>query len=369
MALTPRIDKFEIIISNQCNLRCKYCFVEKASKIMTLENVKKACDFINAYPSVTKECKVALFGGECLMNFDLVKECVLRLNKSFIIILYTNAILLDKEKLHWLAQFPNVTYNFSLDGDKYAHDKNRVYPDGRGSFDDVVARLKDYSEVYKTPLGRLGCKSVVAPDSFDGLMSTLKNIEEVPCYLSYCLARDPNTWEMDKMDYYEERLNEIADYYIEHFDDIEDKFDLFAWQIEVASYPRDYSCSAAKAEQLTIAPDLTLYPCAYFLSHDRKYALGTVDTGIVNYEAFENIRSSKMSTTPECQKCELYIHKTCLGMCPGAVAAYSGGPLDTVIPEVCEIYKVLRRVSFRVHETLRTKPNYLKIFTRQLNHV
>ena len=369
MTFTPRIDKFEIIISNQCNLRCKYCFVDKTSMVMTLEDVRKACDFINSYPSITPQCKVALFGGECLLHFDLVKECIMRLNKNFVIILYTNAILLDKEKLRWLAQFPNVTYNFSLDGDKYAHDKNRVYPDGSGSFDDVVERLKEYCEVYKTPLGRLGCKSVVSPDSFDGLMSTLKHIDEVPCYLSYCLARDPFIWDMNKMDYYEERLNEIADYYIEHFDEIEDKFDLFVWQIEVASYPRDYSCSAAKAEQLTIAQDLTLYPCAYFVSHDKKAALGTVETGIVNAEAFANIRSAKMSTIPECINCELYTHKTCLGHCPGAVAAYTGGVVNTVIPEVCEIYKILRRVSFRVHEALRTKPNYLKIFTRTLNHV
>ena len=359
--LTPYIDKFEIILSNQCNLQCKYCFVHQEKKVMSLEDVHAACDFINNYPHKSRDCMVALFGGETLLHFELVQECIKLLSKELHVVIYTNAILLDENKLTWLLQFPNISYNFSLDGDRYAHNLSRVYHDGRGSFDDVIKSLQTYSNFYRTPIERVCCKSVIYPSNIMGIMSTMQNIETVTCKLSQCLARDPGVWKMEDMSLYEEQFNTLANYYIKNFDRIQNKMDLFIWQVELMTCSREYSCDAARCAQLTIAPDLNLYPCSYFVSNDKDSILGTVHSGIINVDLCNKLKTAFMPDIEECKNCELYKNRSCLGQCIGAVSAYTHGErFDVVIPEFCEIMKILRKISLRVHKELFSNPKYLK---------
>ncbi|MBQ3928761.1 MAG: radical SAM protein, partial [Clostridia bacterium] len=138
-----------INISHDCNLRCEYCFAAKGDFgqgrcLMPLETAKKAIDFIIANSGTRRNLEVDFFGGEPLMNFNVVKQTVAyarsiekQHNKNFRFTLTTNGLLLDDEKIAYLNQeMSNVV--LSLDGRKEVNDRLRVTPNGKGCYDVIV---------------------------------------------------------------------------------------------------------------------------------------------------------------------------------------------------------------------------------------
>lgn len=142
-------------ISHDCNLRCKYCFGDSGEyhgkrELMNFKVAKSAIDYLINNGLKTDEFIVVFFGGEPLMNLELLKQTVeyckkkqKELNKRFSFSVTTNATLLNDEVIDYLIN-ENFHVLCSLDGYKEANDVNRVFEDGSGSYDIVIENIKKY---------------------------------------------------------------------------------------------------------------------------------------------------------------------------------------------------------------------------------
>ena len=129
-------------LTNQCNLRCKYCFTDHNSRKMSLNTLKQAIKFGTEKCSVKR---ITFFGGEPMLEFEnLIKPIVKWVEEEKIDISFgmtTNGTLLDEEKIKWLFEH-NIGFLLSIDGNKESQDYNRPQINGEGSFDLVQNNLK-----------------------------------------------------------------------------------------------------------------------------------------------------------------------------------------------------------------------------------
>ena len=141
-------------IAHDCNLRCDYCFAAtgdfgKGRKLMTLETGKKAIDFLLEKSADRENLELDFFGGEPLMNFDVVKQIVeyarsreAEYGKKFRFTITTNGMLLDDDKIDFInKEMSNVV--LSIDGRKCVHDNIRKRVDGTGSYDKIIPKFKE----------------------------------------------------------------------------------------------------------------------------------------------------------------------------------------------------------------------------------
>ena len=142
-------------VSHDCNLRCRYCFADEGAyhsvrETMSLDVAKAAVDFLIRESGNRKVLEVDFFGGEPLMNFDVVRETVYyaksqadKAGKKFLFTTTTNGLLLDDEKIKFFnEEMENVV--LSLDGRKEVHDAVRKTVSGKGSFDAVIEKIKKF---------------------------------------------------------------------------------------------------------------------------------------------------------------------------------------------------------------------------------
>jgi uncharacterized protein len=147
-------------VTEDCNFRCKYCVYSNnykytrhhSDRYMYFSIAKKSIDH---FFSLTKEGlrynplrvpAVGFYGGEPLLNFDLIKECVEYIEDKYKMyhthyVLTTNGSLLDEEKANWLMQY-DFSISISLDGPEDEHDRLRVYRSGHGTFQDIMSNIK-----------------------------------------------------------------------------------------------------------------------------------------------------------------------------------------------------------------------------------
>jgi uncharacterized protein len=181
------IQQLILNVTEDCNFRCKYCTYSeyyeytrpRSEKCMVFSVAKKAIDqFIMLLKegqrfNPLREPSIGFYGGEPLLNFDLIKDCieyVETIDDDFGIIynITTNGSLLDKHKADWLMEH-DFTIAVSLDGPEEEHDRNRIYSDGKGTFRNV---MKNVSSIMDS-----GYKKIFSMAVFDW-KSNLFEIEE-----------------------------------------------------------------------------------------------------------------------------------------------------------------------------------------------
>ena len=139
-------------IAHDCNLACRYCFAEEGEyhgrrALMSFETGKKALDFLIASSGERTNLEVDFFGGEPLMNWEVVKKLVAygrelekTSGKHFRFTLTTNGVLLDDEVMEFCnREMDNVV--LSIDGRKEVHDRMRPFRGGRGSYDLILPKF------------------------------------------------------------------------------------------------------------------------------------------------------------------------------------------------------------------------------------
>lgn len=194
-AINEEVGQITLELTERCNLRCGYCIYGEGNDVfrnfgnedMTFEIAKKAIDYGVNHSG--DELAVTFYGGEPLLRFDLLKQCIdycSRIkNKKFAFSMTTNLVLMDKEKAKYIADIPNFTVACSLDGPKDIQNQHRKFPNGKGSFDVVMQGLKNITEALGDEAERrLSFSMVMTPpytsNKFDDIQEFFDSIPWLP---------------------------------------------------------------------------------------------------------------------------------------------------------------------------------------------
>ena len=344
-----RIKAMCLHIAHDCNLRCKYCFAGKGAfgghrSLMSFEVGKKAIDFLIKNSKDSKTLEVDFFGGEPLMNTDVVKMIVAYARKvekdtgkEFRFTLTTNAYDMDDDTMDFLnREMYNVV--ISIDGRESVHDFMRPTDTGGGSHEAILENAKKI-------IAKRGDKSYyirgtfthnnldfaedvkyIASQGFEQL-----SIEPVVADAKMSYALKPEDIEIIKAEY-----DELAKWYLDYRKDTFVNF--FHFMINLEDGPcliKRLSGCGAGFEYVAVTPEGDIYPCHQYVGID-EMKMATVDDETINRDMAEKFAANNVANKPECQKC--WAQFWCGGGC-GANAYKFNGDLNKPYEMECEMLK------------------------------
>lgn len=337
-------------VAHTCNLNCEYCFAAQGKyhgerALMSFETGKRALDFLVEHSGKRKNLEVDFFGGEPLMNFEVVKQLVAyargiekEKGKNFRFTLTTNGVLLDDE----VTEFANRECHnvvLSLDGRKEVHDRLRKTVNGQGSYDVIVPKFQKF--VKKRGDKGYYVRGTFTKNNIDftndifhmaDLGFTELSMEPVVCApdAPYALR------EADLPVLYEQ-------YEILAKDMLRRKKEghpitFYHYMLDLTGGPCIYkriSGCGSGTEYLAVTPWGDLYPCHQFVG-DEKYKMGNIYEGITNTALQQEFKCCNAYARPECKDCWAKLY--CSGGC-AANAYHATGSITGVYRYGCELFK------------------------------
>ena len=329
-------------IAHDCNLACKYCFAEEGEyhgrrALMSFEVGKKAIDFLLANSGNRRNLEVDFFGGEPLMNWNVVKQIVeygrskeTEFDKKFRFTLTTNGMLLNDEVMEFAnREMSNVV--LSLDGRKEVNDAMRPTRGGKGSYDVIVPKFKKFAEQ------REGVKDYYIRGTF-----TRNNLEFSKDVIHFAdlgfrqTSMEPVVGEEDES--YAIRWEDIPKVK-EEYDILEKEyikrkkegrgFNFFHFNIDLKQGPcvaKRLSGCGSGTEYLAVTPWGDFYPCHQFVGKE-EFLLGNVDTGIVKNDICNEFKLCNVYAKPKCRDC--FARFYCSGGCAANSYSFHGDITDT----------------------------------------
>ena len=318
-------------IAHDCNLACRYCFAEEGEyhgrrAIMSYEVGKKALDFLVANSGNRTNLEVDFFGGEPLMNWEVVKQLVAygrsleeEHHKKFRFTITTNGVLLNDEILEFVnKEMGNMV--LSIDGRKEVHDRMRPHRGGQGSYDEIVPKFKKAAESrgqmnyyvrgtythYNTDFAKdvlhladLGFKQisvepVVAPETEDYAIRE----EDLPQLLA--------------------QYDELAEEMIKRRKE-GNGFNFFHFMIDLEGGPcvaKRLSGCGSGTEYLAVTPWGDLYPCHQFVGNE-DFLMGNVDECVLRTDIRDEFKQCNVYAKETCKDCFAKFY------CSGGCAANS----------------------------------------------
>ena len=306
-----------LMVAQDCNLRCKYCFGEGGSyggkrAVMSEEIGKRAVDFIIENSRNRRHCEIDFFGGEPLINFKTVKAVTeyvrkreLETNKIFKLTLTTNGMLLSDEAIQWLND-NNISLVLSLDGRKEIHDAMRPDSTGHGSYDKV---LKNFRKLVESRNGEnYYLRGTYTKNNLDFTEDVLDLNDKGFDILSVepvVLKDSPLGFTEADLPRIDEEYNRLTAAYLKRYQ--EDKgFFFFHFNMDLSNGPcvaKRLSGCGAGHEYFAVDVNGDLYPCHQFVGRDR-YKLGSVFTGVKDEQNWSDyFRQSHVLNKPKCRDC------------------------------------------------------------------
>ena len=322
-------------ICHDCNLRCRYCFADEGAyhstrEFMSEETAKAAIDFLLKNSGNRRVLEVDFFGGEPLMCLERIKNIVEyarkegdKLNKKFLFTTTTNALLLDDDAIDFFnREMENVV--LSLDGRKEIHDEVRKTINGKGSFDFVIDKIKEF-------VRSRGDKSYYVRGTF-----TAKNLDFSKDVIFLAengfdsISMEPVVTDIPDLKIGEEHLPAILDEYenllkkyLEKHDEGEG-FNFFHFNVDLEGgvcLQKKVSACGAGNEYFSVVPNGDIYPCHQFAG-DKYFLMGNVFDGMLNQEIREKFASSCLFTRKKCDSC--FAKFICSGGCAANNYHYNG---------------------------------------------
>ncbi len=337
-------------ISHTCNLNCSYCFASQGKyhgerAMMSYEVGKQAFDFLIANSGSRKNLEVDFFGGEPLMNFDVVKQLVAyarsiekKHNKNFRFTLTTNGMLIDDDVIDFAnREMSNVV--LSLDGRKEVHDRFRVDYAGNGSWEKIVPKFQKLVEARggKDYYMR-GTFTHANPDFLEDIKTMLDlGFSELSMEPVVCAEGDPSELTKEDLPIVLQQYEKLAELMLER--DKEGRpFTFYHYMIDLTGGPCVYkriSGCGSGTEYMAVTPWGDLYPCHQFVGEE-KFKLGDIWNGVDNREIQEEFACCNVYARPECRDCWARLY--CSGGC-AANAYHSTGSVKGVYKYGCELFK------------------------------
>lgn len=346
----PAVKALCLHVAHTCNLNCEYCFAAQGKyhgerALMSFETGRRALDFLVEKSGSHVNLEVDFFGGEPLMNFDVVKRLVAyarsiekEAGKNFRFTLTTNGMLLDDE----VAEFANRECHnvvLSLDGRKEVHDFFRKDYAGAGSYDRIVPKFLRFVESRGNKgyyiRGTFTHRNVdFTNDLFHmaDLGFTELSMEPVvsPPGTPYALTEEDLPRLMEQ---YELLAREMLRREREGRG-----FTFYHYMLDLAHgpciYKRIAGCGSG-TEYFAVTPNGDLYPCHQFVG-DERYRMGSVFTGIENGVLREKFLESNVYTRPQCEDCWAKLY--CAGGC-AANAYHATGDIRGVYDYGCRLFR------------------------------
>lgn len=337
-------------VAHTCNLNCSYCFASQGKyqgerALMPFEVGKRALDFLIENSGTRKNLEVDFFGGEPLMNWDVVKQLVAYARsreaasgKRFRFTLTTNGVLIDDDVIDFSnREMSNVV--LSLDGRKEVHDRLRKNYAGEGSYQEVVPKFRRLVE-------KRGGKNYYMRGTFthnntdftnDVLHMADLGFSELSMEPVVCAPSEP--WALT-----EEDLPELYRQYELLAEEMlrrrrsGEGFTFYHYMLDLTGGPcihKRLSGCGSGTEYLAVTPWGELFPCHQFVG-DPRYSMGNVWDGVVNEALRETFRSCTANARPECRDCWARLY--CAGGC-AANAYHATGSITGVYEYGCRLFR------------------------------
>ncbi len=337
-------------IAHTCNLNCSYCFASQGKyhgdrAMMSFEVGKQAFDFLIANSGTRKNLEVDFFGGEPLMNFDVVKELVAYARsiekehgKNFRFTLTTNGVLIDDDVIDFAnKEMSNVV--LSLDGRKEVHDRFRVDYNGKGSWEKIVPKFQKLVEAREGKNYYMrGTFTHHNPDFLEDIKEMLSlGFKELSMEPVVCAEDDPSALTKEDLPVVMEQYEELAELMLKKHRE-GDGFTFYHYMIDLKGGPCIYkriSGCGSGMEYMAVTPWGDLYPCHQFVGEE-KYRLGDVWKGVTNTDIQNEFAECNVYTREECRSCWARLY--CSGGC-AANAYHATGSVKGIYSTGCELFK------------------------------
>jgi len=323
----PIVKSLCLHLAHDCNLRCNYCFASSGSfggqkSLMDLETGKKALDFLMVHSDNRRVCEVDFFGGEPLLNFEVLKALVAygrevsaKAGKVINFTLTTNGMLLSEEVEKFLNA-ENISVVLSLDGRKEVNDRMRPQANGRGTYDvlipiyrrfaasrndqDYIVRgtythfntdfADDVKHMFEQGFTHLSVEPVVAP------------------------AEEPYALTSRDLEAIYEEYDRLSRWYLEEFRQGRE-VDFFHFNVDLDKgpcLPKRLTCCGAGYEYLAVTQEGDLYPCHQFVGK-KEFLLGSVHEGLKKPEIGLKFKEAHVYNKEKCTTC--WARFLCSGGC------------------------------------------------------
>ncbi|MBE6755501.1 MAG: thioether cross-link-forming SCIFF peptide maturase [Ruminococcaceae bacterium] len=339
-----------IHIAHTCNLNCEYCFASQGKyhgerALMSFETGKRALDFLVENSGTRRNLEVDFFGGEPLMNFDVVKQMVeyarsieKEKGKNFRFTLTTNGMLIDDDVIDFAnKEMSNVV--LSLDGRKEIHDRYRVDYAGSGSWEKIVPKFQKLVEARggKNYYMR-GTFTHANPDFLNDIKVMLDlGFTELSMEPVVCAKGDPSELTDEDMPIVKEQYEKLAELMLQK--DKEGKpFTFYHYMIDLTGGPCIYkriSGCGSGTEYMAVTPWGDLYPCHQFVG-DEKFKLGDIWNGVDNTDIQNEFLSCNVYAREDCHDCWAKLY--CSGGC-AANAYHATGSIKGIYKYGCELFR------------------------------
>ena len=337
-------------VAHTCNLNCAYCFASQGKyhgdrAVMSYEVGRQALDFLMENSGTRRNLEVDFFGGEPLMNFQVVKDLVAyarsvekEKGKNFRFTLTTNGVLVDDEVIRWAnRECSNVV--LSLDGRKEIHDRYRVDYAGNGSWEKIVPKFQKFVEARG---GReyymRGTFTHANPDFLKDIQTMLDlGFNELSMEPVVCAAGDPSGLTEEDMAIVMDQYEKLAQLMLER-DKAGKPFTFYHYMIDLSGGPCIYkriSGCGSGTEYMAVTPWGDLYPCHQFVGEER-FRLGDIWTGVTNREVQNEFACCNVYAHPECRDCWARLY--CSGGC-AANAYHAIGSVTGVYEDGCKLFR------------------------------
>ena len=337
-------------IAHDCNLACEYCFAEEGEyhgrrALMSFEVGKKALDFLVASSRNRRNLEVDFFGGEPLMNFQVVKDLVAygrelekNSDKHFRFTITTNGVLLNDEIMEFCnAEMDNVV--MSLDGRKEVHDRMRPSRNGKGSYDLIVPKFQKFAAQRKALGKQYYIRGTFTHYNLDFAQDVLHfadlGFDQLSMEPVVAPADAPYAIRPEDIPVICEQYDVLAKEMLKREKEGRG-FTFFHFMIDLSGGPCVYkrlSGCGSGTEYLAVTPWGDLYPCHQFVGNEQ-FLLGNVDEGIVRTDIVDTFKCCNVYSREECTKC--FARYYCSGGC--AANSYNfHGRIDDVYEIGCEL--------------------------------
>ncbi len=337
-------------VAHTCNLNCAYCFASQGKyhgdrALMSFEVGRRALDFLMENSGSRVNLEVDFFGGEPLMNWDVIKDLVAYARgqegprgKKFRFTLTTNGMLIDDDVIDFAnREMHNVV--LSLDGRKETHDRLRVDYAGQGSYERIVPKFQEL-------VRRRGGKGYYMRGTFTHANSDFTRdlfhmadlgFDQLSMEPVVCAPDDPAALTEEDLPIVLEQYEILAKEMLKR--EREGRpITFYHYMLDLTGGPCIYkriSGCGSGTEYMAVTPWGDLYPCHQFVGEEA-YKLGDIWQGVTNTAVQDEFKSCNAYARPECADCWARLY--CSGGC-AANAYHASGSIKGVYEYGCKLFR------------------------------